>query len=77
MHACSDGPEHNSWEPADNLANAPELTAEFHQTNPSAPRRLSAAAIQSLMFRRYEALTEVPPPPQRWEDGSTCRVAES
>jgi hypothetical protein len=71
------GSEHNSWEPADNLANAPELIAEFHRTNPSAPRRLSAASIQSLMFRRYEALTEAPLPPQRWEDGSTRRVAES
>src|ERR1700733_12967323 len=77
VHWKGYGPEHNSWEPANNPANAPELIAEFHRTNPSVPRRLSAASIQSLMFRRYEALTEAPLPPQRWEDGSTRRVAES
>ena len=71
------GPEHNSWEPAQNLANSPELITKFHRINPSAPRRLSAASIQSLMFRRYEALTEVPPPSQSWTNGSSRRVAES
>ena len=71
------GPEHNSWEPADNLANCPELVNKFHQLNSSAPRRISAASLQALMFQRYEDLTQTPQPEHSWEAGSTRRVAES
>jgi hypothetical protein len=33
------GPEENSWEPAENLENAPEAVAEFHRSHPKAPRQ--------------------------------------
>ena len=71
------GPENNSWEPADNLANCPELVNEFHQSNPSAPRRISAGSLQALMFQCYENFIQTPQPDHSWEAGSTRRVAES
>ena len=70
------GPEDNQWLPEENLGNAREAIAEFHRLNPSAPRRISAAAMQALMFRKYENLTEVLPPPKPITTISR-RVAES
>ena len=35
--------KYNSWEPAKNLANSPELVALFHTKNPKAPRERNAA----------------------------------
>ena len=35
--------KYNSWEPAKNLANSPELVALFHAKNPKAPRKRNAA----------------------------------
>ena len=32
------GPEHNSWEPAENLENSPELVETFHRRFPNALR---------------------------------------
>jgi transposase InsO family protein len=32
------GPEENSWEPASNLENAPDIVAEFHMLHPQAPQ---------------------------------------
>jgi hypothetical protein len=71
------GPEHNSWEPEGNLKGSRRLIAKFHQENPSAPRRISAAIWQAFPFRRYENFTEAPRTLFNWEDGSTRRAAES
>ena len=35
--------KYNSWEPAKNLTNSPELVALFHAKNPKAPRKRNAA----------------------------------
>ena len=35
--------KYNSWEPAKNLANSPELVALFHAKNPKAPRKRNPA----------------------------------
>ena len=35
--------KYNSWEPAKNLVNSPELVALFHAKNPKAPRKRNAA----------------------------------
>lgn len=34
------GPEHNCWEPASNLKNAPDIVKWFHSHHPSAPGQL-------------------------------------
>lgn len=53
------GPEENQWLPVENI-HAPDLIADFHRLNPGAPRRVSAAVMHQLMFRKYEGLTELP-----------------
>jgi hypothetical protein len=61
---------HNSWEPAENVENAPERIAEFHRKNPGAPRRLAATLFATLPWARLENFTDMPlPAGPGWEDG--------
>ena len=46
-------PSEDSWEPAENLANSPELVEDFHRRNPGAPRQISAIDFASIPFRRF------------------------
>ena len=50
--------EHNTWEPADNLEHAQEAIDLFHQTHPSAPRRIRSLSLS--LFRPIENFTETP-----------------
>ena len=62
-------PSHNSWESVENVANAPELVADFHRKHPSAPRRLSASLFKAITWKErpdHSAFTETP---ERWEEG--------
>jgi hypothetical protein len=45
------GTEGNTWEDAGNIGNAPDKVAEFHASNPAAPRRIRAMAFGSIPFR--------------------------
>ena len=45
------GVEGNTWEYSENVDNAPEKVAEFHQRNPAAPRRIQAMTFGSIPFR--------------------------
>ena len=47
----------NSWEPAINLKNAPDIVKEFHEANPSAPRRLQATFFNEISWKPLENLT--------------------
>jgi hypothetical protein len=61
---------HNSWEPVENVENAPEPIAKFHRKNPGAPRKLAATLFATLPWTRLENFTDVPlPPGPGWEDG--------
>jgi hypothetical protein len=51
--------EENTWEDAENIISE-DLINDFHRRHPSAPRRISAAIFQTLKFRPYENLTEIP-----------------
>jgi len=44
------GTEGNTWEDAGNISNAPDKVAEFHASNPAAPRRIRAMAFGSIPF---------------------------
>ena len=54
------GEGEDSWEPARNLTNAPDAIAQFHQKNPHAPQRISAAAFAEITWKPRETFTEVP-----------------
>ena len=41
----------NTWEPEENVDGADASIAEFYRLNPSAPRRISAAAFAAMNFR--------------------------
>jgi len=45
------GAEGNSWEYSENVANAPEKVAIFHQLNPAAPHRIRSLTFGSIPFR--------------------------
>ena len=60
---------HNSWEPATNLTNSPDLINEFHSTYPSAPRQLLAALFATLPWQRRTTFTISPPCPA-WNTGA-------
>jgi hypothetical protein len=49
----------NSWEPVENVENAPQIIARFHELHPGAPRQIERTAFASLKFQPYENLTEV------------------
>lgn len=59
--------EESTWEPLDNVKNAPQLIKDFHSRHPSAPRKISALTFSRLPFRAYENLTE-PAPSQHLYD---------
>ncbi|KAG9225531.1 hypothetical protein CCMSSC00406_0003034 [Pleurotus cornucopiae] len=43
--------EHNTWEPKKNLENAPEQTRAFHSRHSAAPRRITAAIFEELIWK--------------------------
>jgi len=45
------GVEHNQWEYAHHIKNAPERVANFHRMNPAAPRRIRAVTFGTIPFR--------------------------
>jgi hypothetical protein len=47
------GPEWNLWVPEEDAQGARKIIDKFHRKNPSAPRRISATAWQSLPFNKY------------------------
>ena len=51
--------EHNSWTNADDV-HAPELMAEFHRDNPSAPRHIRALVFGSIPFRSIPEVNIAP-----------------
>lgn len=59
----------NSWEPAKNLTHCQELIDAFHKRNPNAPRRISAAILQSLPWQPLTNFTETTPTLYEWESG--------
>ena len=61
-------PAESIWEPPAHIAHAPNLVSRFHQTHPSAPRRLNATAFRNLMFHTFENLTDTQTATP-WEDG--------
>ena len=65
----------NSWEPVDNVQNAPEAIAEFYWKHPQAPRRVAANLFLAMNFRPIENFTA---PDLRktldWEMGRTSAI---
>ena len=60
------GEGEDTWEPAKNLAHAPEKVQEFHARNPGAPRKIAANLYASLPWQtvqtKYtEANTDIVP----------------
>ena len=53
--------EESTWEPAENLENAPKVVQQFYLKHPGAPRRISAMTFSRLPFKPYENFTEPPP----------------
>ena len=49
------GIEHNSWEPWDGV-HAPDLVADFHRTNPGAPRQIRSIEFNTIPFRPTSSL---------------------
>lgn len=68
------GPGDNSWEPAKNIT-ADEIISEFHNKNPSAPRRLSAALFASLPWGVRENFTVHEGTDREWETGRIAGLA--
>jgi hypothetical protein len=68
------GPEENEWIPEQDAKYAAREIAKFHRSNPSAPRRISAAIWHTLPFKPYENLTDAPPALYDWTDGSTRKL---
>jgi len=54
------GTEGNTWEDAGNISNAPDKVAEFHASNPAAPRRIRAMAFGSIPFRPIPLMDQAP-----------------
>ena len=54
------GTEGNTWEDAGNISNAPDKVAEFHASNPAAPRRIRAMAFGSIPFRPISLTDQAP-----------------
>ena len=54
------GTEGNTWEEAGNVSNALEKVAEFHASNPAAPRRIRAMAFDSIPFRPISLADQAP-----------------
>ena len=48
--------EEDTWEPVENLGNAPEKITEFHRLHPSAPRPIQTR----LRYSALENFTEIP-----------------
>src|SRR5271170_2901380 len=60
--------EENSWEPAENVANALDAVANFHVAHPNRPKRIAADIFNSLNWRtRPQTFTKNKP--RRWESG--------
>jgi hypothetical protein len=53
------GEGEDTWEPAKNLAHAPEKVMEFHSRNPGAPRKIAALLYASLPWQSPNQFTEV------------------
>jgi hypothetical protein len=60
---------HNLWEPAGNLDNAKDLVQEFHQRNPAAPRKISAALFAAMPWSTVKRFTEDRTPEFSWTEG--------
>ncbi len=52
------GEGEDTWEPAKNLAHAPEKVVEFHSKNPGAPRKIAALIYASLPWQSTTFYTE-------------------
>jgi hypothetical protein len=50
-------PNHRTWEPAENVANAPQLLEEFHRTYPNKPGPSSRAATRETRHQRREIVS--------------------
>jgi len=51
------GEGEETWEPAKNLAHAPEKVADFHAKNPGAPWKISAMLYASLPWQAIHHFT--------------------
>ena len=66
VHWTGYGEGKDTWEPAKNLAHAPEKVEQFHSKNPGAPRTIAALLYASLPWQNIqpqfsEANTDVVP----------------
>jgi hypothetical protein len=52
------GEGEDTWEPASNLAHAPEKVAEFHSKYPGAPRKIAALLYASLPWQPLQVYTD-------------------
>ena len=59
----------NTWEPAANLANTPQLVAQFHKKHPQAPKHIAADVFHALPWRPYQNFTMQIPDRSNWEQG--------
>ena len=47
----------NTWEPEENLGNAPAKIQDFHKRHPQAPRRVSSSVFSSFPWQLYDNFT--------------------
>ena len=57
VHWTGYGEGEDTWEPAKNLAHAPDKVAEFHSLNPGAPHKIAALIYTSLPWQSYSKFT--------------------
>ena len=50
-----------SWEPEENVKNAPDLVRKFHRKNPGAPRPIAASLFVAMNFRPINEHFDPPP----------------
>lgn len=59
----------NTWEPAENVKNAPLLIKEFHKKHPQAPKQIASNIFQSLPWRSWQNFTIPLKSHADWEQG--------
>ena len=59
----------NTWEPAENLKNAPLLLKEFHKRHPQAPKQIASNIFQTLPWQNWQNFTIPLVSHADWEQG--------
>jgi len=68
------GPKHDSWEPLKNLDHAERRITQFHQKNPSAPKKIATSIFTQLHWQPIENLTHEHTDLQ-WEKGKQSGIS--